>query len=664
MPTIITKTVGPTGRDYATLQQAGIAVDNVASAETGGTKNLVTSDIQIVFEVDAATYTDDLDVDFTGVTTDATRNVVFRPASGSEHQGDPSQGVQIDVSEKVGVRVNLSHTRIEGFVFKGGEVLVGSELGAFGDPCEGVIIDSCLADDGVVVDVGPSLVRFANETLARVEATSGSDWRFVSYKASYINGQTSLRDSAVDAFQETDLTTATTDLSSSVTAFNVYLNAYSNPNIVINAQARADLTELGTLQRDALLVAVDYINLSSPTKHRVQNCVFHEGSRLSTGCPQVVVANCTQIVASTETGTTYYHGTFRSVQYINCLTLPLAADANCWEGEGTQQVAPTGSNNFGGSSGSWPAGIQGSPYPITATTSTSPGAGDFAIYDATTGALVQSDENDILQAGVGTSNSLVPALDILGNARGSTTASPGAFEVAAAPPPPPPPPPPGSGRPPFIHANKLETQVPWIWLYELQTKDDPPQRYRLTSFTQSVQFGLNAAGQPLVYSPAPITHGDVEEGTDGSLPTISVTLGNAGPIVGATMDAADGFVGQPVRVLLVSAFDLESGKASVVQQGEVVSATVQQGTVSLQISAFNLYQLQFPPFIHSRRRCRWIFGSAECGYNTSLAGAGFTTCNKTLANCEERGDDEVAQGFERAHPARFGAFPGIPRAGL
>ena len=99
------------------------------------------------------------------------------------------------------------------------------------------------------------------------------------------------------------------------------------------------------------------------------------------------------------------------------------------------------------------------------------------------------------------------------------------------------------------------------------------------------------------------------------------------------------------------------------QQGEVVSAAVKSEAIVLQVSAFNLYQLQFPPFIHSRRRCRWIFGSAECGYNTEVAGAGFSTCNKTLENCEERGDDEVAQGFARAHPARFGAFTGIPRAG-
>jgi len=326
-------------------------------------------------------------------------------------------------------------------------------------------------------------------------------------------------------------------------------------------------------------------------------------------------------------------------------------------------VALSGSNNFGprvNASFAFPAALQGSPYPITPTTNTLATGADLAIYDADTGQLYDLESNAVWQAGAGTSTAGVPKLDILGVVRGAGSANPGAFEAAAV----------IAvavsstlGNNSALHANQLETQIPWIWLYELQTNEDPPRRYRLTNFTQSVQFGLNASGQPLTYSPAPITHGNVEEGTDGSLPTIPITLGHAGPLVGATMDAADGFVGLPVRIMLVSALDIASGKPAVSQQGEVVSAAVKSEAIVLQVSAFNLYQLQFPPFIHSRRRCRWIFGSAECGYNTEVAGAGFSTCNKTLENCEERGDDEVAQGFARAHPARFGAFPGIPRAG-
>lgn len=212
-----------------------------------------------------------------------------------------------------------------------------------------------------------------------------------------------------------------------------------------------------------------------------------------------------------------------------------------------------------------------------------------------------------------------------------------------------------------LHAQQLEVEAPWVWLYELQTTEDPPRRYRLTNNTQAVDFGENAAGDALRYYPAPIVHSEVEEQTDGSLPTITITVGNAGALTGSVLDASLGFVGQPVRIQLVSSLDLANPVPAIRQEGEVVSATVKSDAISFEVSAFNLYQLQFPPFVYSRRRCRWVFGSGECGYDLDASGAAFTTCGKTLENCKERGADELARGLPQLHPARFGGFPGIPR---
>ena len=214
-----------------------------------------------------------------------------------------------------------------------------------------------------------------------------------------------------------------------------------------------------------------------------------------------------------------------------------------------------------------------------------------------------------------------------------------------------------------LHAQQLEAEAPWVWLYELETLDSPPKRYRLTNFIQAIEFGANAAGDRLRYSPAPIIHSDIEEGTDGSLPTITITVGHAGPLVGSTIDASAGFVGQPFRMSLVSTYELENPSAAVTENGEVVAATVTSRGIAFKVSAFNLYQLQHPPFLYARRRCRVIFGSGECGYNKDAAGAAFTSCTNTLEACEERGDDEVSRGLARLHPRRFGGWPGIPRSG-
>jgi len=371
------------------------------------------------------------------------------------------------------------------------------------------------------------------------------------------------------------------------------------------------------------------------------------------------IINCT---GETTTSNTVFRnqqsggGTPPEAEFVNCLAL----SSSTFSTSGT--VTTTGSNNFGGATNPFPAALQGSPYPITATTDTSPGVGDFAIYVAETGQLVDSDENDVIYQGVGPSaNSDVPTTGISGGARYGTTAHPGAFATLFGSPASSPLT--SSGFNSAEHLNQLEAEAPWIWLYELQTTDDPPKRYRMTNFTESVEFGMNLSGEPLTYSPTPIIHSDVEEGSDGSLPTITITVGHAGPIVASTVDAANGFVGQPIRIMLVSSLDLSASKAVIRQDGEVVAASITPRGIAFRISAFNLYQLQFPPYIFARRRCRWIFGSAECGYNTDAVGAGFSVCEKTLDACRARGDDEVSLGLPRQHPARFGGWPGIPRAG-
>tara|TARA_R110002167_G_scaffold26380_2_gene90867 strand:- start:1829 stop:2506 length:678 start_codon:yes stop_codon:yes gene_type:complete len=214
-----------------------------------------------------------------------------------------------------------------------------------------------------------------------------------------------------------------------------------------------------------------------------------------------------------------------------------------------------------------------------------------------------------------------------------------------------------------IHKNQLESQAPWIWLYELEVAGDPPTRYRLTNFTQSVEYGTASDGTRLVYSPAPIAHGDIQFTAEGGLPTMDITVGVAGPITASTVDAADGYVGQPIRLMLVSSLELENPDAAIVQDGEIISSAAGANSISFRVSAFNLYQLQFPPFVFTRRRCRYIFGSGECGYNTAAAGAGFSTCGKTLTDCEARGVEEASRGLALKHPGRFGGWPGIPRAG-
>ena len=80
MTTVYTKTVGPIGRDYATIAAAEADVENI-----GTSNDLVANDEAIVFEIDAGTYDNGILSFDSTLVSDATRNVTYRPANGSEH---------------------------------------------------------------------------------------------------------------------------------------------------------------------------------------------------------------------------------------------------------------------------------------------------------------------------------------------------------------------------------------------------------------------------------------------------------------------------------------------------------------------------------------------------------------------------------------------------
>ena len=92
MTTIITRTIGATGRDYASFLTAEADVQNIATSAIGGT-DLVSNDGAIVFEADAGTYLAHVLEFQSTLTSDATRNVTYKPAAGSEHGGVVGTGV-------------------------------------------------------------------------------------------------------------------------------------------------------------------------------------------------------------------------------------------------------------------------------------------------------------------------------------------------------------------------------------------------------------------------------------------------------------------------------------------------------------------------------------------------------------------------------------------
>jgi hypothetical protein len=323
MVTVITRTIGPSGRDYASFTLAEADVTNI-----GTSADLVANDEAIVFEADAGTYNEPSQVyiDSTLV-TDATRHVTYKAAPGSEHGGILGAGVFIDqLTGSRGVRIDDANTH-----------LIGLGVRAIYDACattaQGTVVQNCI-----------------------FESTS-------------YHGLIGLENAGVVA----------------------------------------------------------------------ENCVsFHQGVRygfylyIDTGFTAYgKYRNCTAINRAPIVGYGYNMSTpggTITAEIVNCLAIGDYAYGGVTVGPKTV----TGSNNFGPSLGPFPAALQGSPYPITPTTSLNPGAGDWAIYEAATGRLYDVPDNDVWGQGVGpSSNPDVPTTDIVRALRSGSTANPGAFEAPA-----------------------------------------------------------------------------------------------------------------------------------------------------------------------------------------------------------------------------------------
>jgi hypothetical protein len=332
MPTIITKTIGPVGRDYTTFTAAEAAVATIPT-----TDDMVLNDEAIVFEVDAGTYNEAVTFDSStpgpALTMDATRNITYRAAAGSEHGGISGAGVRIQFGNTaisstcvtvVDDFVALDNLEIEWTGPGAGQRTLDAQVA-------GLLVRNCLLSN-----TGPGVVVFATASTTADSATYPMTFQ----------------------------------------------------NCVLDGNGPG---------------------------FRIWNYGASDKGYTVTNCTITCVGRAFDIFSATN-DTTY--------TFTNNLVLA-ASDVFLDQGGGGVSTV-LGSNNVGGSTGPFPVALQAESQ--TWTFSTDPLAvstGSQAIYDATTGALVNVPGNDAV--GVGTTTG-APTTDINGEDRiRGTFADPGAF---------------------------------------------------------------------------------------------------------------------------------------------------------------------------------------------------------------------------------------------
>jgi phage-related protein len=214
--------------------------------------------------------------------------------------------------------------------------------------------------------------------------------------------------------------------------------------------------------------------------------------------------------------------------------------------------------------------------------------------------------------------------------------------------------------------NKLEEGNAYLWFLEIQVPTDPdPTVFRFVRSPYRVDFGTFSTGVPITWDPFSFDVEPLRSDSDGTLNGVRVSVSNVTRTIQSALETYEGLVDSPVRVMLVNRRDLASGLPLFEFRGEVLFSSADSRAVAIDVGLFNLQSKNFPGRRAQRSSCRFLYGGGSCGYDTTRFGS-LGTCDKTLDGsngCEAHGDDEVAAGLARLHPARFGGFPGIARVG-
>lgn len=202
----------------------------------------------------------------------------------------------------------------------------------------------------------------------------------------------------------------------------------------------------------------------------------------------------------------------------------------------------------------------------------------------------------------------------------------------------------------ITESQKLAPSSSWIWLVEINLGGEI---YRIASNNDSVTFDSKT------FQPFGFIVGDQDATITGDLAPVTITFDDATREIARAVELNDGLLNARFQLWLVNTVDLSV--AAVTQTFNVQSVTVTQQAVAVVLGAEDLFSTQLPVgrFLP---RCRWVYGSPECGYNRDLENA-LQTCDKTLdgANgCQAHGNDEVSRGVSPVnHPRNFGGFPGL-----
>lgn len=209
--------------------------------------------------------------------------------------------------------------------------------------------------------------------------------------------------------------------------------------------------------------------------------------------------------------------------------------------------------------------------------------------------------------------------------------------------------------------NALHQASPWVWLADVELDDD--DALRVCDSDETITYGGST------FYPFPmVVEGYAADGT-GNLPSVTVTVSALSREISDAVDEG-GLVDRSVQLWVMS----RSSLTTAYDRGRwlVLDVAMSDSTASFRLGPYGLFDAPYPARRQARSRCDYVYAGRECLYDTTLPNliAGTrpnfdrTTCDLSIDGgngCRAHGENEVANGRPRLHPARIGCAPGIPK---
>lgn len=189
----------------------------------------------------------------------------------------------------------------------------------------------------------------------------------------------------------------------------------------------------------------------------------------------------------------------------------------------------------------------------------------------------------------------------------------------------------------IIEKNKVSTDGVYLLLLTIQYKQEEPIRLVLNN--EKITF------KGVDYYPYYFSLSEVKQ-TSTELPSCTLIVSNITGTISRILEIYDGASGGKVTVAVIN-----TNISDEILQEEhfvIAGATAKKDYVSIKLGCGASLDRRYPNVRIMKDWCPFKFKGVRCGYKGPL-----TTCNKTLTDCRERGNN-----------TRFGGEPTIPQGGL